>query len=139
MAYTRIELRQIYDRTSGYCHLCGRKLSFTNYGRSGEKGAWHVEHSVPRAKGGTDHGNNLYPACISCNLEKDTFATKTARGWNGRSRAPLSREKRKQARVNNAVAGGVIGGIVGAAVFGPVGAAIGAGVGAKIGHGIKPD
>src|SRR6267154_449708 len=138
MAYTRAELKDIYDRTSGYCHLCGRKLSFTNYGRSGEKGGWHVEHSVPRARGGTDHGNNLYPACISCSLEKSTFTTKTARGWNGRTRAPLSRGERKNARTGNAVAGGVIGGIVGS-VFGLLGTAIGAGIGAKIGHDIKPD
>lgn len=138
MAYTRSELRRIYDRTSGYCHLCARKLSFTNYGRPGEKGAWHVEHSVPRAKGGTDHGNNLYAACISCNLEKDTLTTRTVRAWNGRTRAPLSREHRKKVRAKNAVLGGVIGGILGCA-FGPPGAAIGAAIGAKIGHDVKPD
>lgn len=138
MAYTRTELRRIYDRTSGYCHICGRKLSFTNYGCRGEKGAWHVEHSIARAKGGTNHGNNLYAACIACNLEKDTFTTKTARGWNDRSRAPLSREQRKKARVRNSVAGGVVGGILGS-VLGPVGAAIGAGIGAKVGHDVKPD
>lgn len=138
MAYTRTELRCIYDRTGGYCHICAKKLSFTNYGCTGEKGAWHVEHSVPRAKGGTNHGNNLYAACIDCNLEKDTFTTKTARAWNGRSRAPLSREARKKARTGNAVAGGVIGGIVGS-VFGPLGTVIGAGIGAKIGHDAKPD
>src|SRR5260370_42060805 len=118
MAYTHTELRQIYDRTSGYCHVCRKKLSFTNYGRPGDKGAWHVDHSKPRAKGGTDHGNNLYAACINCNLEKATFTTKTARGWNGSLRAPLSRRERKKARTGNAVAGGVIGGIVRSG-FGP--------------------
>jgi|SRR5882724_7087495 len=138
MAYTRTELRHIYDRTSGYCHICGKKLSFTNYGGSGSKGAWHVEHSIPRARGGTDHGNNLYAACIACNLEKETFTTKTARRWNGRSRAPLSREQRKTVRTTNTVTGGVLGGIAGA-LFGPLGAAIGAGIGAKIGRSIKPD
>ncbi len=138
MPYDRAELKRIYDRTSGYCHICRKKLSFTNYGRFGAKGAWHVEHSVPRAKGGTDHGNNLFAACIDCNLEKDTFTTQTARGWHGRSRAPLSREKRKPARTTNTLAGGVIGGIVGLP-FGPWGVAIGAGIGAKIGHSLKPD
>jgi len=138
MAYTRIELRQVYDRTSGYCHVCGEKLSFTNYGRPGEKGAWHVDHSKPRAKGGTDHANNLYAACINCNMEKATFTTKTARRWHGRPRAPLSRGKREKARRANAVACGVIGGIVGS-LFGPLGTTIGAGIGARIGHDIKPD
>lgn len=142
--YDASELRTIYDRTSGYCHLCGKKLSFTNYGHAGSKGAWHVEHSVPRAKGGTDHGNNLYAACIDCNLEKGTHTTQTARTWHDRSRAPLSRKKRSEARTNNAIAGGFIGGIAGGALLGffelgPLGAVIGAVVGAKVGHSINPD
>lgn len=138
MAYTDTELRRIYDRTGGYCHICGKKLSFTNYGCAGEKGAWHVEHSVPRAKGGTDHGNNLYAACINCNLEKDTFTTKTARGWNGRSRAPLSRVQRKRAQASNTAGGALIGGLIGLAVGGPVVGALGAIGGAAIGKSIKP-
>lgn len=36
-------LNAIYDRTSGYCHLCGKKLAFTNYARFGERGAWEIE------------------------------------------------------------------------------------------------
>ncbi len=32
-------LSRIYDRTSGYCHICSKKLSFTNYNRPGSKGA----------------------------------------------------------------------------------------------------
>lgn len=144
MAYDKETLRTIYNRTSGYCHLCRKKLSFTNYGRAGEKGAWHVEHSIPQAKGGTDHGNNLYAACIDCNLEKGTHTTQTARAWNDRSRAPLSRKKRSEARTNNAIAGGIIGGVIGGALLGlielgPVGALIGAAIGAKAGHSIKPD
>ncbi|OLB93244.1 MAG: endonuclease [Acidobacteria bacterium 13_2_20CM_2_57_12] len=138
MPYSDAELTRIYDRTSGYCHICKRKMSFTNYGKFGARGAWEVEHSVPRAKRGTDHGNNLFGAHISCNREKSDLTTRTARSWHGNTRAPLSREKRKEARTTNAVAGGVIGGIVGA-VLGPWGVAIGAGIGAKIGHSLKPD
>jgi 5-methylcytosine-specific restriction endonuclease McrA len=138
MARTRAELRRIYDRTSGYCHLCRKKLSFANYGRVDGRGAWHVEHSVPRAKGGTDHANNLYAACITCNLDKSTVTTKTVRGWNGRTRAPLSRRERRKARTGNAVAGGVIGGILGS-ILGPLAAVIGAGIGAKVGHDVEFD
>jgi 5-methylcytosine-specific restriction endonuclease McrA len=138
MAYDDATLSRIYDRTGGYCHLCGKKLSFTNYGRAGRKGAWQVEHSVPRAKGGTDHGNNLFAACIDCNLDKSDSTTRTARSWHGRTGAPLSREKRKKGRTSNALAGGILGGLLGAAL-GPWTAAIGAGIGAKIGHGVKPD
>ncbi|HZW06078.1 MAG TPA: HNH endonuclease, partial [Phycisphaerales bacterium] len=67
MAWTREQLTAIYDRTSGYCHLCGKKLALTNYAAHGHKGAWEVEHSVPRACGGSDRLNNLYAAHISCN------------------------------------------------------------------------
>ena len=57
MAY---DLNAIYDRTSGYCHICHRKLAFYNYGIVDAKGAWEVEHSRPRALGGTHDGNNKY-------------------------------------------------------------------------------
>lgn len=138
MQYNRAALKRIYDRTTGYSHLCKGKMSFTNYGEFGSRGAWEVDHSVPRAKGGTDYGNNLFGAHITCNRQKSDFTTQTARSWHGNTHAPLSREKRKQARTTNAVSGGVIGGAIGA-FLGPLGAVIGAGIGAKIGHGLKPD
>ena len=137
MAYTRTELKEIYDRTSGYCHICHRKMSFTNYGRPGQKGAWEIEHSVPRSKGGTDHGNNLFGAHITCNREKSNYTTQTARRWHGTSRAPLSRKKNQQARASNTAGGALIGGLVGLAGGGPVGAVLGALGGAAIGNSIK--
>ncbi len=90
MAYSYDERELIYDRTSGYCHLCKRKLSFKNYAKPGKKGAWEVEHSQPRAKGGSDRLSNLYAACIPCNRDKGTATTRTARGWHGRTRARTS-------------------------------------------------
>src|SRR6185295_775084 len=100
------DLRAIYDRTTGKCHLCGKQLSVTNYGRFGEKGSWEVEHSNARARGGTDRLNNLYAACISCNRSKGAVTTRAARAREGRTHAPLSREKRKMARRENAFLGG---------------------------------
>ncbi|MGH7298189.1 MAG: HNH endonuclease, partial [Polyangiaceae bacterium] len=70
MRYSKTERRAIYDRTSGKCHLCGSKRAFKNYGTQGARGAWTVDHSMARAAGDTDHGNNLYVACISCNSSK---------------------------------------------------------------------
>jgi 5-methylcytosine-specific restriction endonuclease McrA len=136
--YTRSELKEIYDRTSGYCHICGQKVYFTNYARSGRRGAWEVEHSNAQARGGTDRLSNLYAACITCNRSKNALTTRTVRGWHGRTRAPLSRERRADARLGNAVAAGVLGAAVGA-FAGPVGALLGAGVGAYIGHQQNPD
>lgn len=70
MSYTVEQLDLIYQRTSGKCHLCHDPLARSNYARFGERGAWEVEHSVPRARGGTDRLNNLYAAHICCNRSK---------------------------------------------------------------------
>jgi hypothetical protein len=136
MAYN---LNAIYDRTSGYCHICGRKVYFSNYGIVGAKGAWEVEHSRPQARGGTHHGNNLYAACIPCNREKShRCSTRTVRTWNGRSRAPLNPTKRREAKEQQALAGALLCEFAGYA-FGPLGAIIGAVVGAAIGEKQNPD
>lgn len=60
----------VYEKNNGYCIYCEKRLSFVNYGKRGERGSWHIDHSKPKAKGGTDHGNNLVPACIDCNQDK---------------------------------------------------------------------
>jgi len=138
MAHDSQRLRRIYDRTSGYCHICGKKLSFTNYAQVGKRGAWEVEHSVPQAKGGTDHANNLFAACIECNRAKSDFTTRTARRWHGNTRAPLSREERKQARGWNTAGGALVGGLLGL-IAGPGGVVFGSLIGAAIGNKIKPN
>lgn len=138
MAYNKKTLRKIYDRTTGYCHICKKKLSFINYGKASRKGAWEVEHSKPRSKGGYNHLNNLYAACISCNRKKGIRTTRLARSWHNRSRAPLSRVQRKKVKRTNAFGGVLIGAGIGA-VAGPVGAMIGAGVGGKLGYDVDPD
>ncbi len=109
MAFTKLELRKIYDRTTGYCHICRKKLSFTNYGLQYLKGAWEVEHSNPKSMGGTNRLNNLYAACISCNRSKNNKSTRTARAKYGHTCAPLSREKRKEMEESNAKGWAIIG------------------------------
>lgn len=131
--------RAIFDRTRGKCHLCHKKLCFSNYGVRGARGCWHVEHSIAIAHGGSNHGNNLKPACISCNLDKSTVTSRTARGWNGRRRAPLSPTCCQAKKTNNAVGVGVIGASIGGLIAGPPGALVGCIVGAAIGHDIDPD
>jgi 5-methylcytosine-specific restriction endonuclease McrA len=138
MAFNDEQLNRIYDRTSGYCHICHKKLAFKNYGCNGTRGAWHVEHSRARSKGGTDHLNNLYAACIDCNLEKGTVTTPTARGWHDKSRAPLSPDKRKAAKRTNAAAGASLCGLAGT-LLGPWGAVGGAVLGGIKGYKKNPD
>ena len=60
----------IYDSTRGYCYYCGKKIAWKNYGLIGERGCWEVDHYTPKSGGGSDHINNLVPACIPCNREK---------------------------------------------------------------------
>ena len=80
MSYTNEKLNIIYDKNNGRCWHCNKKLSFTNYGMIGEKGAWEVDHSNPVSRGGTDYLRNLVPACIGCNRSKGDL---TSRKFSG--------------------------------------------------------
>src|SRR5262245_38060038 len=103
MIFTDEHLNSIYDRTDGKCHLCWKRLAFINYGISGAKGAWHVEHSVPKARGGTNRLSNLYAGCVPCNLTKGVKSTRSIRARHGRRRAPLSRRRRDAVRTRNVI------------------------------------
>ena len=132
------KLERIYRRTDGQCHICRKRLCFGNYGAIGKRGAWEIEHSRPRSKGGTDHLNNLYAACISCNRSKGNGTTASARSGNGYRTAPLS-EKRKN---GNAWTGGAVGAL--AFLFVPpplrlVAAVVGGVVGAVVGKAYEPE
>lgn len=132
-------LNWVFDRTDGRCHICGKKLCFGNYGLSGRRGAWEVEHSVPRARGGTDHRNNLFAACIVCNREKATFSARTARSWSGRKAAPHSKQRKAEVRRSNTLKGGLAGALLGSLVAGPAGLVLGALGGAAAGNAKDPD
>ena len=132
------KLERIYQRTDGQCHICRKRLCFVNYGAIGKRGAWEIEHSRPRSKGGTEHLNNLYAACISCNRSKGNTTTASARGANGYRTAPLSLEKKNR----NAWAGGAIGAFVFLLVPPPLrlaAALVGGVVGAVVGKSYEPD
>ena len=74
MAYNDDILNKIYDRNNGYCWHCGKKLSFINYGIIGARGAWEVDHSKPKSRGGTNHLNTLLYLSF---LLKRSFSRKT--------------------------------------------------------------
>lgn len=133
MSFSRAERRKIYDRTTGYCHICGKKLAFENYGTFGPKGAWEIEHSNAKSKGGTNRKNNLYPSCISCNRCKNNNSTRSARSKYSRTKAPLSKIARREAKKNNSIIGGIFGGFFGS-IFGPAGIVVGSAIGAHLGY-----
>ena len=70
MPYSNLDLIEIFNKTGGRCYHCRKTLARKNYGIVGAKGAWEVDHSNPRALGGTDYLRNLVPSCISCNRSK---------------------------------------------------------------------
>lgn len=70
MAVDKEWLRDIYDKTGGHCRYCGKRLSIENHGNRNGHGGWAIDHSIPAAQGGTDHMNNLFPACYECNEDK---------------------------------------------------------------------
>ena len=130
--------KNVFTKTDGHCHLCHKKLSFSNYGKNGARGAWHIEHSIAKANGGSDHLNNLFPACVKCNVEKGVLHTKTARRKNGVSRAPFSSNKKAAIKDSNTASGVVIGSVIGTAIGGPVGGFLGGVLGGLIGNQSSP-
>lgn len=138
MAYDIERLNRIFGKTNGRCHICRSQLNFGNYGKLGVRRAWEVEHSVARANGGTDHLNNLYPACVFCNRSKGSATTRSIRAKNGFTSAPFSRGE----KIKNALTGGAVGTFATFLVPPHVRVAVavlGAVIGALIGHEVEPD
>lgn len=57
----RAKRLRVYERDGGVCTYCGAAVA---------PGEFHVDHSVSRKNGGTNHLNNLRTACAPCNLSK---------------------------------------------------------------------
>ena len=133
MAYDAERLNAINDRTNGYCHICHKKVAFKNYAQPGARGAWEVDHSIARARGGTERLNNLFPACIPCNRGKMIASSRSARAAYGETRAPRSLAAQARVRTEHTAMGALAGGFIGMLAGGPAGAAVGAAIGGAIG------
>ncbi len=96
MKFTDEQLEIIFDKTCGECHICRKRMCFSNYGQFGQRGAWEVEHSNARANGGTHSLNNLYAAHIRCNRSKGKCSTRSARGRHGYRCAPYSQPRKER-------------------------------------------
>jgi len=125
------ELAEILKKTDGRCHLCRKgRLSVQSYGSR-----WELDHSVPRAWGGTNRQSNLLPAHVRCNRSKQDRSTRSVRAENGFSKRPLSREEQGSARMKNTLTGAGVCAVVGGLLGGPPGALIGGALGCLLGHG----
>lgn len=60
---SRKERAQIFLDAGGVCHLCSGRIDAA-------REAWEVEHIIPLAQGGDDHGDNLRPAHVKCHRTK---------------------------------------------------------------------
>lgn len=136
--FTAEVLQRVFDRTDGRCHICYRRVAWKNYGALGARGAWEVDHSVPRACGGTDRLTNLLPAHIRCNRSKQAGSSRAARGQHGRMRAPHSASGRRAARVRNSALGAGLGWLAATILF-PQARVAAAVIGALGGASIDPD
>jgi 5-methylcytosine-specific restriction endonuclease McrA len=59
---TAEERARTYRKGGGLCHYCSIPLALDR--------RWHVEHFVPRSRGGGWHPSNLVLACEPCNMAK---------------------------------------------------------------------
>ncbi len=55
----------IFKRDNYTCHYCGKKFP---------KSKLHIDHIIPKSKGGKDGVSNFTTACIKCNLLKGSLS-----------------------------------------------------------------
>lgn len=55
--------QQVIERAGNRCEYC--KLS-----QAGQEATFHIDHVIPRARGGRTELDNLALACVSCSLHK---------------------------------------------------------------------
>ena len=138
MKYDEETKDKVLLKTDSSCHICRKKLLKKNYGVNGANGAWEIDHSKPIAVGGTNHINNLYPACISCNRSKGSLTNSVARKPHGFTTAPKSKAQKNKEKKESVIKGGLIGGGIGL-IFGPLGMVVGSSIGALIGSELEGD
>ena len=108
MPFSDSDLSFIYDKTAGHCYHCGKKIAWRNYGLLGGRGAWEVDHSNPRARGGSSYYRNLFPSYVACNRSKGSNRSGqfgsgrfTAEDFQRARRKPGPKKKFKNLRLSD--------------------------------------
>lgn len=57
----RVRIR-VFDTANGRCHVCGRKITATEY--------WQADHIKALCNGGENRESNIAPACRNCCYRK---------------------------------------------------------------------
>lgn len=68
---------EVLRRDGRVCRYCGRL-----------EGPFHIDHVVPKAKGGSDHLSNLAVACAPCNMSKGARDLEEWMEWKRAALAP---------------------------------------------------
>ena len=65
------ERRVIFDRDGGRCKICGKVVQFFRskewHGSRYYRQVGHVDHIIPRSRGGQNNAENLRLLCETCN------------------------------------------------------------------------
>ena len=59
--FSDAERKELYNRADGYCQLCGRKITISNF---------TVDHIIPLGRGGNNSMSNVQAVCKVCNQFK---------------------------------------------------------------------
>ena len=100
----------VYEKSGGECSYCEKEIVLYNRDRA-SRGAWEVEHQVPRAKNGTDHLNNLVAACWTCNLDKGVGSARTHRRTVAGERTARTSRRRWRTAGNAMIPGLAVAGL----------------------------
>jgi len=65
--------KKVYNKTNGRCAYCGKRLELL--------GNWHIEHMLPRSRGGQNSMDNLVASCEACNRRKGAKTVGEFRLW----------------------------------------------------------
>lgn len=115
-------IREIWARTGGKCHLCHRSVDLDTYGLIALYGAEaaSIDHLTPQAHGGDHDPDNLRIAHHGCNSRRGTRDPIEAReSASGRSWEPLSDGERAGLVLASALACTALGAGFGAALSNP--------------------
>lgn len=62
--------RDVYNKTQGRCRYCGKPLVIKIADEPIGHDTFAPDHVIPRCQGGSNHIDNLLPACWICNSAK---------------------------------------------------------------------
>ena len=78
---------EVWDMSNGTCLKCNCRLSPAK----GRSSSMHVDHIVPKSRGGIDHLSNYQPLCAKCNMSKGNSSRKDLRSAAVQAQYPAPR------------------------------------------------